>query len=124
MKERSDAREAQAELTQPSKPREHLEYWQLKNEHGDILRVESIRGSFNGDKDKLLQVIDFAAYQALGEKCKELEGDLVSARHLKTQTYQRQDEKIQTLEAERDELRSLALKLRDALKHFYDGNPD
>ncbi len=55
------------------KPREYIEYWQLKNVHGDILRVEAIHAQPEGNKDKLLQVVEFSALTDLQSKLDSLQ---------------------------------------------------
>lgn len=59
-------------MTSPrQKLRECLEYWQLVNQHGEIIRTESIRGSFPLLKDKILVVREVSP--ALDEAYREME---------------------------------------------------
>jgi hypothetical protein len=54
--------------------KEYLEYWQLQNDCGEVLRVISARGVFHQDKDHLIQVVskeDFTKLQLENQMLRE-----------------------------------------------------
>jgi hypothetical protein len=48
--------------------REFLEYWQIKDEHGDVLRVHSVRVAPPKDRDVVVELIAFSAFQRVVEE--------------------------------------------------------
>lgn len=64
-------------MTPDNKPRGGwLEYWQIFDKHGDMIRIGSIRGECPENGDKVVQLVERETYAALEAKYHKAVGAL------------------------------------------------